>query len=1154
LSEEGECEPHEHNTRRNRGSAVDFSGQLKISDFSSCRGVTAEFCNKKGRSSGMDTNKCHKTAVESLKLRGVPIAVCGLIGNMLDCENGDLIGDDSYNRIADVRSDLRLMIKKPDKFLWDLDAEKLCKTGLEIDSNALYGQKNELASLSDWYQRPTSQNDEFVVIVGSSGVGKTTLANRFEKFVTDTGGIFISGKFDQLKQSVPFPAISCAFNEYCNFLVSDVGSRESVEIATTLRESFGPDACYLAKLIPNLSMIFGDFDDCDDVNDCVNAEKRLQYLLCRFVEIISSFSPHPIVLFLDDLQWADKASINLLSQLLVESRFSRFLIVGACRDDEMGHDHPIWHMVSTVRNLGMKAMIVKTSLLDKTTMNAMISDILCLSPRVTRSLSDIVHHKTKGNPLFFSRLMISLNKEGVVQFSLSRRRWVWDEEKILSRKVPDDVAKLLTGAICQLSPDVQAGLCALSCFGASVDVSIVEILERYLDLQLKSSLEVAVKECFLDKINGRYTFSHDRVQEATYNMMSTKERAMRHSQYGVAIYSDAIQSGRTDELLFTAMDQINLGGPTFIMDPEQRALIAGLNLQAGKKAMDVSDFLSASSFFDYGMSFLKEDLWRTRYDLTLALFDNAARCSYAIGDHEKVKALSEQVLTSAGSFSDKLNVMYYTVSALCDASLLDKAIQKSVWVLSMLGEDLHQATSRENTLVLIEETRATLRDQGDDDLLHYKQMTDSSKIMAMKFLSRLVITLVMARPADIPLVTLKMVQLSLAHGMSPISAVGFVYFGSILASIGHIDEGCRFVKLAKNLVQRFGGREVAGEVIAIATQTIGFVDPIQSTLDFHMEGYKVALEAGDTRSASMNFFFYCNYVLWTGSKSISFAKSKYEEFCRFMKQHNVVAMLLIAGTRTMDKLIDGNVTQSEPPSNTPTIEFLEEKNPFAAKMRHFQNMFIHFMFRDYEAMEYSTKNYFECKLETWTHFFIAASQTFICGLVLFWMHRRTNNDVWLHTGNKLKGVLKGWTNSSEWNFLHKFHLLEAEEHFCCGRYSEAKVSYDKAIFLSKEHKFINDEALACELAGYFAYETGEETAALDYLARAHENYNKWGAVAKSKNIYEFIQSIFQNNPNLDQKALISSLQSGLGHAANVDTTGPSSQNARKRDFPPTTVE
>ena len=297
-------------------------------------------------------------------------------------------------------------------------------------------------------------------------------------------------------------------------------------------------------------------------------------------------------------------------------------------------------------------------------LNTMISEALRLSSRLTRPLSSVIYHKTKGNPLFVSQLMISLNKEGLLRLSLRRRRWEWDMEKIQCQQLPDDVAKFLTNSLQALPREVKSSLCVLSCFGASSKVSLVELLERALNEQLQDNLDVAVKEGLIDKFDGHYRFSHDSVQEAFYNTMEVSVRCDCHFKYGMAITSILNgESDRDDSIIFTAVNQFNLAGPESVKNKSQFVIIARLNLETGKKAMRMSDYDAAYIYFDTGIRFLREKHWEQNYELSLELSDLAAKCALTNGDIAHFKLSSQQVVENARSFEDKLNVVYLATCA-----------------------------------------------------------------------------------------------------------------------------------------------------------------------------------------------------------------------------------------------------------------------------------------------------------------------------------------------------------------------------------------------------------------------------------------------------------------------------------------------------------
>jgi predicted ATPase len=287
----------------------------------------------------------------------------------------------------------------------------------------------------------------------------------------------------------------------------------------------GSDLYYLIQLIPSLSRILRDnpSDTTPNQDDCVDAQQRLQYLFCQFVEVIASCSGGPLTLFIDDVQWADSASISIIGQLLKTSRSlhdgKRVYFLGTCRDDDMGSDHLFWKMIDSVSTFGFKATLVKLECMDIDTVTKVVSNLLHLSPRLVGCLSDIVYHKTKGNPLFVSKMLLSLNREGLLRLSLTRHRWEWDEEKVQSRQLPDDVAMLFVQSVSTLPIDVKIALGVLSCFGASTECDIIQVLESDLNLNLIEPLKIAIAQGFVVKLCGRYRFCHDRIQEATYSMI-----------------------------------------------------------------------------------------------------------------------------------------------------------------------------------------------------------------------------------------------------------------------------------------------------------------------------------------------------------------------------------------------------------------------------------------------------------------------------------------------------------------------------------------------------------------------------------------------------------------------------------------------------------
>ena len=717
--------------------------------------------NSNGNSSSMVS--ISSTTLEQLKLKGLPTSICNLIINMINSINGKISSNETYTSIYDVQTDLQLMVYKPNRYLYDLDVDKLAITGLlPLNEYELEIRSEEFGLLLQSYKRCISSSSgtgttstskkECGIIVGPSGIGKSVLANRLGNHVKSTGGgLFISGKFDQMQQPTPFSALSKAFNDYCTIMTTSSSNNNNVNnnavvqnlqvVKNKLHEVLGDDARYLIKVIPNLTLLLGYNNDSRELTvsmkegqDCVDAQKRLQYLLCQFVNIIGTYSGVPIILFLDDVQWADPASINAIEQLLLLSSNDtqqqqqcqrQFYFLASSRDEGMSNDHSFKKMLSNIQPFGINATVVTLTCMSKEMTNTMISELLCLSPRLTRTLSEIIHHKSKGNPLFFSQLMLSLSRDGLIRLSLSKSRWVWDEEKIQSTKLPDDVASFLSSTINRLPREVQESLFTLACFGNRSEISLIEALERKVgtlkQLKFIQSLDLAVEAGLLDKIDDSYVFGHDWLQEAAYNTVRSADRCLFHFKYGVALVPRALEL-QDDSMLFTAASQINMGGPASVQDAEQSLLVANLNLTAGLKAMEMSDFVSAYNFCDNGISFLRKKHWKEHYKLSLNLFEAASKCALVTGDVTSLKILSEQIQAYATSFRDKLNSMYYNVIAMAYSAQLPESVDRSISILSQLGEELPDSYTELEMKYHIEQTKMLLKGFTEQELIEYKRM------------------------------------------------------------------------------------------------------------------------------------------------------------------------------------------------------------------------------------------------------------------------------------------------------------------------------------------------------------------------------------------------------------------------------------------------
>ena len=1056
-------------------------------------------------------NGRHASATtERLKMKKIPGPLCNLIANMLDCIEGEISDCESYRSIADVLFDLQLMLDCPTIYLQDIDLGNLCHETLDFGDTIMFGRECELSELRNSYQRSLlSLGEKVAIISGTAGSGKSFLCQRFGEFVNTSGGIFLSAKFDQLKQARPMSTLASAFNDYCEVLThSDDISREGGKLlASELRRRLrNDDIFYLTKIMPSLVNIFDHDTRSDHEEDnCIDAQQRLQFLFCQFVEALTQSSSAAVALHLDDVHNADDASIGVIRQLVLSFKSTgRLFFLLSSRESEK-----LDKILSHLNDFDVPNIQIKMDNLSEDAINKIMSELLHLSPRLTRPLSSIAHHKTQGNALFFSRWIMALSKESLLRPSLSRRRWVWDEEEIRREmKMPDDVAMFFRNSIYKLSKDVQHALCVMACFGATLDDALIRSLESALDLQLFTPLNVAVSEGLLDRIDDQYRFSHDCIQEAAYDIILQEDKCLFHFQHGLSLatfYLAEVSLGReNDNILFAAVNQLNLGGLKALQEFNESFTVSTLNLKAGKKAMQMSDFKTAYSFFDNGISFLRKKHWEEHYDLSMELFCLAAKCALANGDTVSLKLLSQQVTKNARNFHEKLSVLYYSICALTlSAKFIEGAGKIEVILSQLLGDALVEHSSTSELLGKVQQTNVMLEKYSINDLKSLKRMTDPIKNITMLFLARLHMCFFMIKPEKQPEVIMKMVQLTLSYGMCETTPLAFCLFGSLLGKLGYIEKGHQYTKLAKELVEEYTFFESCGYVVASANQLMCYVEPAQARVPLFIEGFERSMSAGDVTNACVSMLYYCNEGYISGL-ALPKLKEKCSEFREVMKQLGNVPCLIHLSIieRHLQSLMGvswGCDHQAD--------EEIEKADPHTVYFSLIYSLFNNFMFRRYSELESVLTRFLAHNRVDWTLMFGQSEGTFIFGLTLFWLCRVSKVQDWKHAGIQAKEAMLGWTKSSKWNFEHKYFLMEAEEMFCDKNYEQAKILYDKAINSAKEHRFLNGEALACELAGYFYLELDEKSAAKEYFAKALERYSSWGAHRKKEEVEAKLNSI-----------------------------------------------
>ena len=720
-------------------------------------------------SSGVEIGLC-ASSCEYLRLTGTPRSICQLIFNMLDSVHGDFSGNDSYMNMTHISSDLQLMIDKPSKFLRGLDMDKLSRSSLPLNEIEI-PREEEFDAVKSSYSRCMLGSSEVAVIRGESGLGKSWLAHRVGRFVISEGGLFLTGKFDQMQEAnKPFSALASAFDQYCDLLLAVENTDLFQLIVDELKVALGQDALHLFHVIPKLRTILGESigpGESTDYHDSVQDEnyrniiRRLHFLLSKFVDVISTNSLVSVVIFMDDVQWIDEASLAILKRILTQ-KSKKFFFLSCFRDDGTMNDHPFWDVINSLGSSGVHTSQVTLNCMTKVALNTAISDLLCLSPQLVRSLSSLLFNKSKGNTLFFLQLMMLLFRDGLLHLDFYRERWVWDEVKIASMKLPDNIAICLTDGIVMLPTQVQFALNILSMFGASTKLLYLQLLEEsQMRIKLLEPLKEAAAEGLVTVLNGSFCFCHDRIQEASMTLSEESERRSFHLACGRCLVQRALDANDND-MLFTAVDQINLGGPSTISDYEDYFTMASYNMLAGKKAMSMAEFGSALCFFMNGIGFLRDGHWQDHYAFSLEIYESACKSAEAAGRIQDLTVLSEKVLKYARCFEDTVEIQVTTMTLLSHTNAIE-ALKQGLSILSKLGEEIPKPT-KEALDKQIEQSHALIDGISEEHLLNYKLMSNTKKLTVMRILLRLNPLAMMINPATHPFLILKMLQITITYG------------------------------------------------------------------------------------------------------------------------------------------------------------------------------------------------------------------------------------------------------------------------------------------------------------------------------------------------------------------------------------------------------
>lgn len=978
-------------------------------------------------------------------------------------------------------------------------------SGKFIIPQKLYGREREVSVLMDAFDRACEGHLNMVLVAGYSGTGKSALVHEIHKPITASRGHFIEGKFDQFQRGVPYFAILQAFRDYVNLLLTETAERIE-ELAGVIQRAVGREGKVLTDVIPNLTHIIGDQPDVPEIGG-TEAQNRFNYVFSKFISAIAT-REHPLALFIDDLQWADSASINLLKVLMGDQSKGCLLCVGAYRDNEVSPSHPFMIALTEMREAGVDAQTIAIGNLSDSDVLAMISDSVSRPQGDVEALTRLVCEKTRGNAFFVNQFIKTLYEEGLLHFVAPEKCWRWELDKIRELNITDNVVELMAGKIRRLPAATQDALELAACIGNSFDLETLSIISELEVADVRTSLYDALADGLLTPLGESLKFSHDRIQQAVYSLIPESERQQVHLTIGKLLLQNS--SMETEhERLFDIVNQWN-SGREIIEEPADRLRLAELNLRAGVKAKQSSAFRPAYQYLDTGIRMLPRDHWRDHYELSRDLFTEAAETAYLNGDFQNMDDKINEVLENARELLEKVVPYEIRILAFKAENRLIDAINTGIEVLRQLGEAFPAKPTMAHVMLDLIKTRARLTGANVPRIANLPDMTDPRKVAAMRIIADIASSSYWATPALFPLLIFRMCRLSLKYGNTPLSAFGFATYGVILCGVlGAMKSGYEFGKLGLILLDRFEAREWLTQIYTPIYALINnWNEHVENTLSPLQESYHIGLETGAIEFACINANIYCIHAYLSGrelSKIEAETRAYSESFDHYKQETNFnynevyhQAMLNFMGRAENPLILTGDAYNEEKMS----VQNLERNDQTGTFFIHFNKLILSCHFQDYERAVYQaaqSRNLLQAvlaKFEIPNHHFYEA-------LSLLAVHHGADRREKARIMGRVRGnlrKLRKWANTAPENYQHKFHLVEAERLRVQGKDDLARVEYDRAIEGATRHRYIHEEALAYELAGRFYIQRKSEGLADYHIKAAYNAYREWGAEAKLRHL------------------------------------------------------
>ena len=1052
----------------------------------------------------------------------------------------------------------------------------------------LYGREAELQMLHGAFAQVSRGQGQLVLVSGGPGIGKSALVQELYKPITHQRGYFISGKFDQFQRAIPYSALIQAFRLLIRHLLTE-SAAHITDWCEQLHAALEPNGQIIVDIIPDIALIIGPQPPLPDLGPA-EAQNRFNHTLQRFIQVFTR-PEHPLVLVIDDMQWADSASLNLLQRLLTlsgtDDQHNALLVIGTYRDTEVTSGHPLLLMLQALRDSAVVVNEVRLAPLDAAAVQHALAETLHTTTEQVRELADMLIAKTDGNPFFLAEFLKSLYADALLWFDQAQGCWQWNIADMQSRQITDNVAELMTARLQQLPDPTRELLQLAACLGHQCDLATLAAVAghsaahtaRQLNPALETGVLLPLSDSYklttldmpevVDLVDVTYAFAHDHIHQAVYALIPPAEREALHWHIGTLLWQRQHQAGQVEEHIFDIVSHLNQGAALLDTRPPaaaapSRATLAELNLLAGHKARASVAYDAAFTYLQTSMQLLHTDSatpdpWHSRYQFTLQVYEATAEVAYLHGDFETMERLVTVVLERAHTVLDCVTTYETRIIAAVARQRLAEAVQTALHALSLLGLSLPAEPDPADFMHGLEQVTAALDGRPVTALYHMPAMTDPPTLAAMRLLTSVMSAAYLTSPTLSALITFAEVQLSLTHGHAPMSPFAYGMYGFILCGIlGDIDTGYQFGELALNLAEHPDARTFKASTMHVVNAGVRhWKAHVADTVPAFLSAYQSGMEVGDIQYAANAAYMHIVASFIAGKNLRELAQEK-ASFRQRIAQLNQEAAL------TYHELYRQVILNLLGESDDPLLLVGEAYDETVMLPQHQQagdQTGLHLTFCHKLLLCYLFHDYAQA-----VHYADQAEQT-VAGVTsspqvpFFYFYDSLARLALLRTApppdpdtqhalldkvaaNQEK--MQQWAHHAPMNHQHRWHLVEAERAHVAGQQSQAWEHYRQARHLAQHHGYRNDEALACELTALFFQATDEADVATIYLRKAHYAFTCWGATARVHDMEQRYAHLFKPTPSGPTTTGHTTVQLTTEHTPSWQRS--TDQNARILDF------